>query len=308
MKYPIGKILLTTLSAALGVFFVFSAYSKTEPVQYFEYIINSQLHLSHAVSAILARFVIGLEAALGLLLLISINGYRRWVPKLSLLLLVLFSLHLIYLWASQGNDVNCGCMGSIAPMSPAVSLLKNAGLIAGMAVLLRWHKPNDGAVLNIASFPVALIITALPFFLFPMKQQLSLPLSKLYSQDQAEKPTVELRKGKHVLCFMSLTCNHCRDAAGKLQKMKENNPSLPLYIIFPGVQDSTHADLLEDFMKETGARNIPHHFMEQKDFVDLLKLSGNDGVPTIFWMQDTTIIRKVTIPELNQKETEQWLK
>ncbi len=109
---------------------------------------------------------------------------------------------------------------------------------------------------------------------------------------------------------MSLTCSHCRDAAKIITAMKRKNAFLPFYIIFgdSNGSDSAKAEKLTDFMTETGADNIPYHFISQKDFVDMVHLSGSDGVPSIFWMKDTTIIRKISIPELNLAETEEWLK
>lgn len=303
-----GKILLIILSALIGIIFIFSAWSKTYPIQYFEYIIESQLHFSHLLSAIAARFFIGLEGAIGILMLINIYGFRRWILKACLLLLIIFSAHLVYLLIAQGNEVNCGCMGSVAPMSPIVSLLKNAGLIIGVAILLKWHKNDDGLILNVASFIVTDIIIAVPFFLFPIESQLSLPLSKLYAPTAFEQPVQELRKGKHVLSFMSLSCTHCRHAAGIMAKMKRKDPALPFYFILAGGEDSTRAPLLRDFMQETKADNVPHHFMSQKDFVDMINMTGSYGVPVILWMQDTTIIRKVGISEVDAKEIEAWLK
>lgn len=303
-----NKIFLVLLSVIIGGFFVFSAYSKTVPVQYFEYTISSQLHLPWSMSALLARFFIGLELALGLLMVVNVFGYRRWVLKLSMGMLILFSLHLILLWITQGNDVNCGCMGRIAPMSPLASLLKNIALIAGVGLLIRFYKSNDGKVLHAISVPVSLMLIAIPFFIYPLKQQLSLPLSRLYAADQREQPKTELRQGRHIICFMSLGCSHCRDAAKIITAMKRKSPFLPYYIIFANGTDSTRDARLADFMAETKADNIPYHFVDQKDFVDMIHLSGSDGVPSIFWMKDTTIIRKISIPELNLVETEEWLK
>lgn len=297
------------LSALLGGLFIFSAWTKTQPsTQYFEYIINAQVHLSPALAAIAARFFIGLEAALGLLLVISILGYKRWVIKACIAMLIVFSIHLMYLLFAQGNDVNCGCMGNIAPMTPAQSLLKNAGLIALLLVLLKWHKPEDGPLLNIASFPVAAIITAVPFVMFPIQKQQSMPLSKLYTTTTSQHPIQELRTGKHILCFMSLSCSHCRDAAKKIAKMKKDNPALPFYFALAGGSDSTRAERFHDFLTDTKANNIPYHFLGEKDFINMVQLSGSDGVPVMLWMQDTTIVRKINVDELNQKETEEWLK
>lgn len=301
------------LSAVIGIVFVFSAWTKTSPIQYFEYIISSQLHLSQTLSAIAARFFIGLEASLGLLLALNIFGYKRWVLKSSLALLLIFSVHLVYLLITQGNDVNCGCMGNIAPMSPGISLLKNAAMIAGLLALLRLYRtkedalPHDGPVLHIAGFALTAIIIAVPFFVFPAKKQLVMPLSKLYTTSRSEHPVAELRKGKHILCFMSLSCEHCRHAATIIAQMKKNNPSLPFYFALAGGKDSTRAERFQSFMEETKAQDIPYHFLGEKDFIEMVQLSGSSGVPVMLWMQDTIVVRKINGYELNQKEIEAWV-
>jgi hypothetical protein len=307
-KISLAKVLLFILSLALGAFFIFSAYTKTIPIGYFEYTISSQLHVTHRLAAIAARFFIGLEAALGLLMLISVYGRRKWILKICLGLLIVFSLHLLILWITRGNDVNCGCMGNIAPMSPAVSILKNIGLIIGVLILIKFGRAESGILHDILGAFLILLLITVPFFVFPVKDQLTLPLSKLY-QLKEDKPTMELRKGKHVLCLMSLTCRHCRHAAGIIHQMRAKNPALPFYFIFPHA-DNDSLELLElnDFMHETKDQAIPHSFLEYKSFVKLLRTAGEDGVPAIFWMQDSTVVRKISIPELNQKELEQWLK
>ena len=305
-KITTGKVVLVLICCIIGAMFLFSAISKAWSVPYFEYIISSQVQVSHELAAWAARFFIGLEGALGLLLFINILGYRRWVVKACLALLLIFCVHLLYLFFSQGNDVDCGCMGNLVSMTPGVSLLKNAALLIGLLVLLKWYKPQEGRVLHIAAIPVTFIFVAIPFFVFPVEQQLHLPLSKLYTTKKSEHPSGELRKGKHVLCFMSLSCEHCRHAAAAIAKMKRSNPSLPFYFALSGGTDSTRAKRFADFIQETKADNIPYHFLDKEDFVDMVVLTGSKGVPVILWMQDTTIIRRMDGSELDQKEIETW--
>ncbi|KAA5536097.1 hypothetical protein F0919_00035 [Taibaiella lutea] len=302
------KILLVSLSVILGALFIFSAWSKTQPnLQLFEFIIESQVHLSKQLSAVLARFFIGIEGGLGLLLFANIFGYGRWVLKVCIGLLIVFSIHLLYLLISHGNDVNCGCMGDIVPMTPVESLLKNVGLLAGLLVLLKWHKTKDGVLLDYGSFILCGIIVAVPFFIFPFTKETQMPLSKLYTTTRSEHPTVELRKGKHILCFMSLSCSHCRDAAKKIAILKKENPTLPFYFALASGTDSTRAKRFNDFLTDTKVKDIPYHFLEQKDFVDMVKAAGNMGVPVILWMQDTTAVRNVNLDELNMADLNAWL-
>lgn len=295
------------LSFLIGIVFVFSAWSKTSPVQYFEYTIHSQLPVPRYVAQLLARFFIGLEAALGLLLAINIFGYKKWVLKVSLLLLSIFSIHLVYLLIAVGNDVNCGCMGNIVPMSPALSLAKNLALLAGLIILHKWGNNEENKVLNIATFPVSILIVLLPFFIFPVAKQNFLPLSKLYTSTESAHPVTELREGKHILCFMSLSCSHCRNAASVLAVMKKSNPSLPIYFALSAGDSLSRKERFEDFMKETKAISIPYHFLSPKDFTDMIIASGSDGVPVMLWLEDSTIIRQVDITELNQREIELWI-
>jgi thiol-disulfide isomerase/thioredoxin len=63
---------------------------------------------------------------------------------MSFLMLFIFSVHLSYEIASSGNSGNCGCFGSLLPMSPAQALIKN---IIGMGLLvvlyMKTSKQND---------------------------------------------------------------------------------------------------------------------------------------------------------------------
>src|SRR5690606_7829090 len=102
-------------------------------------------------------------------------------------------------------------------------------------------------------------------------------------------PIVELRQGKHVLCFMSLTCSHCRDAAKKIHEISEENKEIPFYFIFPKAEnDSIQLIAYKNFMEDTHDQGIPHTFIDNELFMDFLRSAGEDGVPAIFWMQDTS--------------------
>jgi len=297
------------LSIILGCIFIFSAYSKTVPnLQSFEFTLTGQLHLPKMLAAIAARFFIGVEAAIGLLLLTSIFGKRKWVIKCCLALLVLFSIHLIILWATLGNDVDCGCMGTLIDMSPSVSLLKNAGLIIAVLLLLRYYKQDSEKTQDALALIVLFAFIIAPFFLFPIQKTLTLTLNELY-MEASDAPKIDLKKGKHIISFMSLTCSHCRDAAKKIHEINKANPEIPFYFIFPrGESDSLQHVAFEDFMKDTKDNKIPYSFMDYKKFVEVLNAAGETGVPTIFWVSDSIIVRKTSEPEINQKEIEAWLK
>lgn len=297
------QIIAILLSAVLGTIFIFSAWSKTTPnLQYFETIIHQQLQVPDMVAAIAARFFIGLEAALGIMMLISVYGRKKWVLKACLALLVIFSIHLIILWIGQGSEVDCGCMGTMVAMNVWQSIIKNLILIILVWVLLRLTSEERNLYNHVLAIIVSIVIVVAPYFLYPIGPR-SMPMSLLYGSEQPNQPKENLRTGKHIVCFMTLTCPHCRNAARIIHKIHEDNPDFPFYIVFPHKEgDTLQQEKLEDFMEDTKDRNIPYSFTYSETFIEMLKAAGEDGVPTMLWMEDTTINRKMTISQLMKKE------
>lgn len=98
---------------------------------------------SETSAAYFSRILIGCELALGILLLQK-NYFKRLVIPMSFLMLLIFSIHLTYEISATGNSGNCGCFGSLLPMTPVQALIKN---IIGMGLLAflyrRTSKEND---------------------------------------------------------------------------------------------------------------------------------------------------------------------
>ena len=304
MNSKSGQFVVYLISALLGCLFLFSAYSKTEPIQYFEYTLISQLPLNNFWSSYFARFFIGLEAALGLLLLINVFGKGKWVVKAAFLLTLIFTIHLVLLYFNLGNDVNCGCMGSLVPMSPLMSILKNLGIMALLVLIWRYSKTEHSNGQHwLASLLVAILVLV-PFVLFPQKST-NLPVEKLYDSHQAKVPEINLRSGKHFVGFMSLTCPHCMDATKVLLEWKEKNPSLPIFIVFASPDSKEmREELFANFEKVTHFKDLPYSFLDTKTFMEM----AGTSVPAMFWLDGPRVVRTVNVPDLNQKEFELWLK
>ena len=116
------------LRILLGVTFLFSGYTKFVAPGFFEITLMGQgLAPSRFFAAQLARLFIGLEFALGILILFPF--YTKQLMLISIVLLGSFTGHLIYLWAI-GDRENCGCFGEMISMTPGESILKNPVLIA----------------------------------------------------------------------------------------------------------------------------------------------------------------------------------
>ena len=56
-------------------------------------------------------------------------------------LLCVFQLALLSAYA-RGLDINCGCLGTIGESGVSMALLRNLGLMAGLAVLAILEKQN----------------------------------------------------------------------------------------------------------------------------------------------------------------------
>lgn len=98
-----------------------------------------------------SRTLIGIELALGLLLLQK-NYLRKFIIPVTILMLAVFIGHLSYVtFLSGGNSGNCGCFGELIPMTPIEAIIKNivaVGLLVYLFTLLPKDAKNDNFWVN----------------------------------------------------------------------------------------------------------------------------------------------------------------
>lgn len=301
-------ILLTIVSILMGSLFLYSAFTKVSPIQTFEYTLVEFVHMPWWMAAIGSRLLIGLETAIGAMMILNMYGFRKWVLRLSLLILAVFSIYLIYLWAAVGNDVNCGCFGDQVFMSPSTSLLKNAVMIIVTFILLKYHNGLQQKWANYVNIIGFVVVAALPYFLYYIpssepsylkEDSYDLDLSAIYESEEQAPPALDIRKGKHIVAFMSLTCPHCKIAAYKMQLMKKDNPDISMFMVLNG--DST---ALAPFWEKTKAQDIPYIILLGRDFTSL----SGFRLPAIYWVNDSRVEAKSTYLDLNQAKIEAWMK
>lgn len=292
-------IVFILLSIIVGAVFIFSAYAKTLPIDDFTNTIFNRMSVSWKIASWASHFFIGLEASIGVLLLFHIYGRSKWILWMSFLLLVVFSGYLVGLWYNEGNDVDCGCMGNVMPMTPMWSLIKNAVLIGIIFLLIKKDRNQNSQTLHLATIITCIIFTALPFIIYPSR----LPLSIMYEGKNGTSTIQDdLRKGKHLIAFMSLTCPHCKAAAAQLEKLKQGNPDLPVHLIF---MDHEHRDsLLQQFLMQTGIEAVPYDFLEGARFT---RLAG-EYVPAIYLMTGENIDDRIDPPQLTPEYIDDWLR
>lgn len=300
LKQAIGFLLLLALSA---VFFI-SGWSKLQTTEPFAWSFIDVLPIGITTAQVLARVFIGLEWAIGAWLAAHLF-LRRITYKATLILLLLLTAYLIGLFLHQGNNGNCGCFGEWIYMKPLASIWKNVVLIAVTALL--WFiypaKPYRNAAL------VALVLTVaaftLPFVLRPVYVSSGgevvhqpITLDSLYSIGQPP-PGVELRKGKHIVCFFSTTCPHCIKAAYLVQILHRQYPEFPIFMVLSGGKIAE-----QDFLEETKASAVPHTLiMNTKVFVEL----AGPSVPAIYWVNNGVIERKMYYTALEPAAIKAWL-
>jgi len=294
IQRTIGALLLI----AMAVVFLFSAFTKIIATEPLEWAFHDLGIRSNTAASILARVLIGLEAMIGLLLLAHIY-LRRITYPLVLGFLALMTGYLVYLLILQGNTGNCGCFGDTLHMRPLEAIGKNA-VMAAITVLLMFIynvKPYRGQEYLVLL--VAMAGLAVPFVAQPLSARTEpIDLNPLYTAAGEEHPIAELRSGKHIVAFMSLTCPHCRKAAKELTAIYKKRPQLPLFMVLNGLPGDE-----QDFFNDTKSENIPHvRFTGVDDFV---KMAGK-YVPAIYWVNNGIRERKVSYMALSGAEMQRW--
>ncbi len=230
------------VSMLIGLFFIFSAYTKIPTLEQFGWRITETTLLDWNLSEWVARLIIGLEFFLGILFLFHLRLKRLGIP-LAILTLGVFSVYLLYVIFVLKETTSCNCFGDVLTMTPMQSLIKN-GFLIGILLILRtirfsWTFNYIKPIL-IGGFIVCLLV---PFVMSPPESiyinneepplKKPIPLSLLY-QHAKQTPSVELRQGKHIILFLSLSCTYCKKAAERMRVMKSENPTIPFYAILNG--------------------------------------------------------------------------
>jgi hypothetical protein len=130
----------------VSILFIISAIAKMYPSPYFaistfEVKQLYTLGFSGNLAPYFSRTLIGIELALGLLLLQK-NFLRTFIIPVTILLLAVFVGHLTYVtFLSGGNSGNCGCFGELIPMTPIEAIIKNI-IAIGLLVYLYFLLPK----------------------------------------------------------------------------------------------------------------------------------------------------------------------
>jgi thiol-disulfide isomerase/thioredoxin len=171
--------------------FLLSAFAKIYPDPSFYFSITAfefkqlvPMGFTMETAVYFSRIIIGVEFAIGILLLFPYNIKKIIIPA-TILMLAVFSVHLIIEILTGGNQGNCGCFGALLPMTPLQALIKNL-LSIGLLTLVLYKFSNELVEKNnilITTNITTLCILAL-FMLIPMQKKTTVsPSPTGYSED-----------------------------------------------------------------------------------------------------------------------------
>jgi len=260
-----------------------------------------------------ARMAIALELAIGLMLLFQLH-LRKFTLPLTIALLSVFIVYLLYVLAVHGNTGDCGCFGNKIGMTPLMAIWKNILMISASGLLIFLYKDKNftntktwlPVIIGMVAISLPLIVTPLSDDILPVTTvNETIDLDPLYNVSPS--PAIDLRKGKYILAFMSLTCHHCQKAAYLLQTIHHQNPAIPMYFVLAG-----HPDQEEEFFKKSGSKDIPHILFTNSvlfaNFTRHPQSEKHSGVPAIYWINNSIIERKSSYYQLDPKEINAWIK
>ena len=171
--------------------FLLSAFAKIYPDPSFYFSITAfefkqlvPMGFSMETAVYFSRIIIGIEFAIGILLLFPYNIKKIIIPA-TILMLAVFSVHLIIEILTGGNQGNCGCFGALLPMTPLQALIKNL-LSIGLLTLVLYKFSNELVEKN--NFLITTNITTLCiltlFMLIPIQKKTTVsPSPTGYSED-----------------------------------------------------------------------------------------------------------------------------
>lgn len=167
------KKLAFPIQIIISALFLVSAVAKMYPSPYFaistfEVKQLYPLGFSETIAPWFSRVLIGIEIALGILILQN-NFLKKIIIPATIALLAIFITQLSYETFISGNVGNCGCFGELIPMTPVEAIVKNIvaiGLLAWLYKLLDADKGKNIWVVGIITLVAILGV----FLVAPIKK------------------------------------------------------------------------------------------------------------------------------------------
>ena len=270
------KLLSKTLQLLLAITFLFSAYTKAVGPGFFEITLMDQgIAPNRLIAGYLARFFIGLEFALGFLMLLPF--YIKQLMQFTFFLLGGFTLHLIYLW-SIGDTDNCGCFGEMISMTPEQSIIKNIIMLAISLAVFKTAETKKIKKTIPVVFSAVTIISM--WIILPIPNHNEFPFDSFTRFETRGR--VDLSSGEKLVAIFNLDCEHCQETAIELGKLERSVENFPEFYVLYFQEGSTSVEDFESITKSS----FPYDLIEVNTFFDLI----GDSPPRVYNLKDGKVL------------------
>ncbi len=294
----------------VSALFLLSAFAKLYPTpmygitKVFEEGQLIPMGFSEGLAPYFSRFIIAIEFFIAFAIL-QRNYLKKLVIPTSILMLIVFSLHLAYS-IFLGDSENCGCFGELIPMSPLQALIKNIITLGVLGFLYKKtpdDKENSCSKLSIQFLSVLLLMFAfLPVQTVGKNKRVS-GFSEYVVSD------IDINDGKKILCFFDAGCEHCMDAARSLNQLSDSIAYFPqMHIIF----SDSEADRIPEFFEYAG-REYSHQVLpfynEDDEINSYLEILGYEYEnPAVIYLDNGNQIRFYDGTGVNAFKAEEFKK
>ena len=270
------KLLSKTLQLLLAITFLFSAYTKAVGPGFFEITLMDQgIAPNRLIASYLARFFIGLEFALGFLMILPF--YIKQLMQFTFFLLGGFTMHLIYLW-SIGDTDNCGCFGEMISMTPEQSIIKNIIMLAIALAVFKTAETKKIKKTIPVVFSAVTIISM--WIILPIPNHNEFPFDSFTHFETRGR--VDLSSGEKLVAIFNLDCEHCQETANKLANLKRSVENFPEFYVLYFQEGSTSVEDFESITKSS----FPYDLIEVNTFFDLI----GDSPPRVYNLKDGKVL------------------
>ena len=303
MSDSLGKSVLKVL---LGLVFIVSAILKVVDMDKFEIYVYSYHFFSLNSSFIVARLAIILELVLGIGLVSHTLHKMYWWGSVAML--GVYTLLLIYA-LNLGRTDSCHCFGDFLQLDPKQSLIKNGVLILLFLLIFRmesWKTPFRWLILCFAviASSIAVFVISPPDNLTSNSDPEKNLQSELFNEmlDDAPLDALNLREGKQVICFFSMSCEYCQMAAHKLSLMQQfySFPKENITYLFIGNEEG-----IAGFYEQS--ESAQYRDVLYPDVARLLK-AVNGNLPVIVFLEDGVVMYECGFRNMSESEIKAFFK
>lgn len=321
----------------VGAVFIASAVTKCVSIDAFDMFVYEHQLFSWEVTTFVTRFLITLEAFVGIMLMLGIFPKQmRW---LSISMLVFFTVYVLLkpiLFDGIDRD-NCHCFGTVILLSDKQTLIKNLVLLA-ISYFMFWDKGavqlaykvvekklSNGETIErykktfngflFSRKKTITIVTFIVLFILSLSVTMPEPIQRslfpktasidrekfevLMQQDSVQN--LGVTQGKKIVCLFSTGCKYCKRSAIRLNvvRQKYDIADSSFAIIFWGDRKKAN-----NFFAETNTKVLPYTFVSPYVFLPATK--GKQ--PVIALMNNGNVEKLLKYPNINEDEIFEFLK